>query len=61
MTAAKTRQRMAVTTLVAHLALIAGMATAQPAATLAGRWDAIVMVNGVEVPFPSRSWAKAPR
>ncbi len=28
------------------------MATAQPAATLAGRWDAIVIVNGVEVPFP---------
>ena len=52
MTAAKTRQRMAVTTLVAQLALMAGIATAQPAATLAGRWDAVVIVNGVEVPFP---------
>ena len=61
MTAAKTRQRMAVTTLVAQLALMAGTAMAQPATTLAGRWDAIVVVNGVEVPFPSKSWAKEPR
>jgi peroxiredoxin len=34
------------------LTLIAGTAAAQPAPSAEGRWDAIVAVNGVEVPFP---------
>ena len=51
MTTAKTRLRMAVTALVALLTLGGGITSAQPA-ELAGRWDAVVTVNGVEVPFP---------
>ena len=31
-----------------------GHCKTQPATTLAGRWDAVVIVNGVEVPFPFR-------
>ena len=53
MTAAGDRQWMAVTAaLVLQMALAAGPLAAQPAATPAGRWDATVIVNGVEVPFP---------
>ena len=56
MTIAKTKHLIGVTSLVLQATLFAGLATAQPPVTLAGRWDATVIVNGVEVPFHSRSW-----
>ena len=52
MSRAGTVRRSVAAVVVAGLAVVtASPAAAQPAA-LAGRWDGVVVVNGVEVPFP---------